>query len=50
MKLTLANLSFVSMYINEQLQLNNDNDNGEFDNETDLLSAVERTIEMLEEE
>tara|TARA_Y100000004_G_scaffold51616_1_gene57143 strand:+ start:575 stop:715 length:141 start_codon:yes stop_codon:yes gene_type:complete len=46
MKLTLANLSFVSMYINEQLN----NENGEFDNDTDLLNAVERTIEMLEEE
>jgi len=46
MKLTLANLSFVSMYINEQLQ----SENGEFDNETNLLNAVERTIEMLEEE
>tara|TARA_R100000734_G_C3316348_1_gene108812 strand:+ start:2227 stop:2367 length:141 start_codon:yes stop_codon:yes gene_type:complete len=46
MKLTSANLSFVTMYINEQLH----SDNGEFDSETDLLSAVERTIEMLEEE
>tara|TARA_A100001515_G_scaffold37505_2_gene29520 strand:+ start:2274 stop:2411 length:138 start_codon:yes stop_codon:yes gene_type:complete len=45
MKLTLANLSVVSMYINEQLA----SENGEFDNDTDLLSAVERTIEMLEE-
>ncbi len=45
MKLTLANLSFVNMYINEQLH----NENGEFDNDTDLLNAVERTIEMLEE-
>lgn len=45
MKLTLANLSYVSMYINEQLH----NENGEFDNDTNLLSAVERTIEMLEE-
>jgi len=46
MKLTLANLQIVNNYIIEQLQ----NDNGEFDNETDLLSAVERTIEMLKEE
>ena len=45
MKLTLANLSFVNMYINEQLH----NENGEFDNDTDLLNAVERTIEMLAE-
>ena len=45
MKLTLANLSFVNMYINEKLH----NENGEFDNDTDLLNAVERTIEMLEE-
>ena len=45
MKLTLANLSVVNMYINEQLH----NENGEFDNDTDLLNAVERTIEMLEE-
>jgi len=46
MKLTLANLQIVNNYIIEQLK----NDNGEFDNETDLLSAVERTIEMLKEE
>ena len=45
MELTLANLQIVNNYIIEQLQ----NDNGEFDNETDLLSAVERTIEMLKE-
>tara|TARA_Y100000004_G_scaffold142069_1_gene161564 strand:+ start:1188 stop:1331 length:144 start_codon:yes stop_codon:yes gene_type:complete len=45
MKLTLANLQIVNNYIIEQLQ----NDNGEFDNETDLLSAVDRTIEMLKE-
>jgi hypothetical protein len=40
-----ANLQIVNNYIIEQLQI----DNGEFDNETDLLSAVERTIEMLKE-
>ena len=45
MELTLANLQIVNNYIIEQLQ----NDNGEFDNETDLLSAVDRTIEMLKE-
>ena len=45
MKLTLDNLQIVNNYIIEQLQ----NDNGEFDNETDLLSAVDRTIEMLKE-
>lgn len=46
MELTLANLQIVNNYIIEQLQ----NENGEFDNKTNLLSAVERTIEMLKEE
>jgi hypothetical protein len=44
MKTTMDNLEKVSRYIIEQLSLN-----GEFDRETPLLSAVERTIEMLEE-
>ena len=46
MELTLANLQIVNNYIIEQLQ----NEYGEFDNKTNLLSAVERTIEMLKEE
>ena len=41
----MDNLEKVSRYIIEQLYLN-----GEFDRETPLLSAVERTIEMLREE
>ena len=41
MKTTMNNLEKVSRYIIEQLALN-----GEFDKETPLLSAVERTIEM----
>ena len=45
MKTTMDNLEKVSRYIIEQLSLN-----GEFDRETPLLSAVERTIEMLIEE
>ena len=45
MKTTMDNLEKVSRYIIEQLSLN-----GEFDRETPLLSAVERTIEMLREE
>jgi hypothetical protein len=44
-KLTLVNLKIVNNYIIEQLQ----SESGEFDNETTLLSAVERTIEMLKE-
>ena len=46
MKLDIKKLTAVYLYIQEQLS----NENGEFDNKTDLLSAVERTIEMLEEE
>jgi len=45
MKTTTDNLEKVSRYIIEQLSLN-----GEFDRETPLLSAVERTIEMFREE
>ena len=45
MQTTMDNLEKVSRYIIEQLSLN-----GEFDRETPLLSAVERTIEMLREE
>ena len=41
MQTTMDNLEKVSRYIIEQLSLN-----GEFDRETPLLSAVERTIEM----
>ena len=46
MKLDIKKLTAVYLYIQEQIA----NENGEFDNKTDLLSAVERTIEMLEEE
>ena len=46
MKLDIKKLTAIYLYIQEQIA----NENGEFDNKTDLLSAVERTIEMLEEE
>tara|TARA_Y100001937_G_scaffold80352_1_gene108871 strand:+ start:544 stop:681 length:138 start_codon:yes stop_codon:yes gene_type:complete len=45
MKLDIKKLTEIYLYIQEQLS----NENGEFDNETNLLSAVERTIEMMEE-
>ena len=46
MKLTNDNLEKVVDYIESQLA---DEDAGEFDEETSILSAVERTIEMFEE-
>jgi len=46
MKLTRDNLEKVFNYIEYQLE---DEDAGEFDEETPILSAVERTIEMFEE-
>ena len=45
-KLTNDNLEKVVDYIESQLA---DEDAGEFDEETSILSAVERTIEMFEE-
>ena len=44
-KLNIHILTKVYLYLQEQLA----SENGEFDNDSDLLSAVERTIEMLEE-
>ena len=46
MKLTNDNLEKVVDYIESQLA---DEDVGEFDEETSILSAVERTIEMFKE-
>ena len=46
MKLTNDNLEKVVDYIESQLA---DEDSGEFDEETPILSAVDRTIEMFEE-
>ena len=46
MKLTRDNLEKVFNYIEYQLE---DEDAGEFDEETPILTAVERTIEMFEE-
>ena len=46
MKLTNDNLEKVVDYIESQLA---DEDAGEFDEETSILSAVERTIEMFKE-
>ena len=46
MKLTEENFNLVFDYIDSQV---NDEVFGEFDEETDLLNAVERTIEMFEE-
>ena len=46
MKLTHKNLEKVFDYIESQIE--DENGRGEFDKETDLLNAVERTIEMLE--
>ena len=48
MKLTHKNLEKVFNYIESQIE--DENGRGEFDKETDLLNAVERTIEMLEME
>ena len=44
MKTTVDNIEKVSRYIIEQLVTN-----GEFDKDTPLLSAVERTVEMYKE-
>ena len=46
MKLTHKNLEKVFDYIESQIE--DENGRGEFDNESDLLNAVERTIEMFE--
>ena len=46
MKLTKENFNLVFDYIDSQV---NDEVFGEFDEETDLLNAVERTIEMFKE-
>ena len=46
MKLTRDNLEKVVDYIEYQLA---DEDAGEFDEETSILSAVDRTIEMFKE-
>jgi predicted transcriptional regulator len=46
MKLTNDNLEKIVDYIESQLA---DKDAGEFDEETPILSAVERTVEMFEE-
>ena len=47
MKLTSDNLEKVFNYIEHQLE--DDDGKGEFDEETPILTAVERTIEMFEE-
>ena len=47
MKLTEKNLNNVFNYIITQIS---DEDFGEFDEETPIITAVQRTIEMLEEE
>ena len=46
MKLTSDNLEKIFNYIKSQLA---DVDSGEFDEETPILSAVDRTIEMFKE-
>ena len=46
MKLTSDNLEKIFNYIDSQLA---DEDSGEFDEETPILSAVDRTIEMFKE-
>ena len=46
MKLTSDNLEKIFNYIDSQLA---DKDSGEFDEETPILSAVDRTIEMFKE-
>ena len=48
MKVTTKNLWSVFDYIESQIE--DENGRGEFDKKTDLLNAVERTIEMLEED
>lgn len=47
MKLTSDNLEKIFNYIESQLE--DDNGRGEFDEETSILSAVDRTIEMFKE-
>jgi hypothetical protein len=47
MKLNQENLSKVFNYVVEQIE--DDSGRGEFDEETSLLCAVSRTIEMIEE-
>ena len=47
MKLNIKNLTKVFNYVAEQIE--DDNGRGEFDEETSLISAVSRTIEMFEE-
>ena len=47
MKLNQENLTKVFNYVTEQIE--DDKGRGEFDEETSLLSAVSRTIEMIEE-
>jgi vacuolar-type H+-ATPase catalytic subunit A/Vma1 len=47
MKLNQENLSKVFNYVAEQIE--DDSGRGEFDEETSLLCAVSRTIEMIEE-
>ena len=47
MELTRDNLEKIFNYIESQLE--DDNGGGEFDEETPILSAVERTIEMFKE-
>ena len=48
MQLNKENLNKIFNYINDNLD--NLNDNGEFDNQTNLINAVERTVEMFKEE
>ena len=47
MKLNRENLEKIFNYIESQIE--DENGRGEFDEETPILSAVERTIEMLKE-
>jgi len=47
MKLTSDNLEKIFNYIDSQLE--DDDGRGEFDEETPILSAVDRTIDDLEE-
>ena len=48
MQLNKENLNKIFNYINDNLD--NLNGNGEFDNQTNLINAVERTVEMFKEE
>jgi|TARA_R100000030_G_scaffold93477_1_gene79648 hypothetical protein len=47
MKLSQENLTKVFNYVSEQIE--DDKGRGEFDKDTLLLSAVSRTIEMIED-